>query len=221
MELSHQGAHQLIQYELTWRSNRDLAMEADKGETDAELRHMRCRGTDRNKGNRSRSAPIDFSKVPADACLYCGNKGHGAPDCRIKQTDMKNGTPGKRQKQWPRKPGNGDRNPGGRGDNRYGNRVIRMAEQAQKGGVASRTGVVLARELPNLALNKVVAGLWKRPQLMHRRTLKRACACPVGSLDIVFLSVQRGFRVQLSTAACRDKRKVEQGGGVATHNPPH
>ena len=121
VELSHQGAHQLIQYELTWRNNRDVAMEADKGETDTELRQMRGRGTDRNKGNRSRSAPIDFSKVPADACLYCGNKGHRAADCRGKQTDMKNGMPGKKQKQWPRKPGNGDRYPRGRGDNRYGN----------------------------------------------------------------------------------------------------
>ena len=79
--------------------------------------------------------------------------------------------------------------------------------------MASRTGVELAREIPKLALNKVVAGLWKRPQLKHRRALKRACACPVGSLDIVFLNVQRGFLVQLSTAACRDRRKVEQGGG--------
>ena len=87
-------------------------------------------------------------------------------------------------------------------------------------GVVSRTGVVLARELPNLALNRVVAGLWKRPQLKHRRALKRACACPVGSLDIVFLNVRRGFLVQLSTAACRDKRKVEQGGGGGNPQPP-
>ena len=91
--------------------------------------------------------------------------------------------------------------------------VIRMAKKAQKGGRASRTGDVLARELSNPALNKVVAGLSKRPQLKHRPALKRACAGPVGSLDIVFLSVQRGFLVQLSTAACRDKRKVKQGGG--------
>ena len=107
---------------------------------------------------------------------------------------MKNGTPGKRQKQWPRKPGNGDRNPGGRGDNRYGDGNNKNGKKGAKGGFTSRTGVLLARELPNLALNKVVARLWKRPQRKHRRALKRACACPVGSLDIVFL-------VQLSTAA--------------------
>ena len=76
VELSHQGTHPLIQHELTWRSNRDVAMEADKVETDADLRQMRGRGTERNRGNRTRSAPIDFSKVPADASLYCGNKGH-------------------------------------------------------------------------------------------------------------------------------------------------
>ena len=46
VELSHQGAHQVIQYELSWRSNRDVAMEADKGETDADLRQMRGRGTE-------------------------------------------------------------------------------------------------------------------------------------------------------------------------------
>ena len=109
VELSHMGAHQLIQYELSWRSNRDVAMEVDKGESDADLRQMCGRRTERNKGNRSRPAPIDFSKVPADACLYCGNKGHRAADCRLKQADQKNGTPGKRQKQWSRKPDNGDR----------------------------------------------------------------------------------------------------------------
>ena len=134
VDLSHQGAHQLIRYELTRRSNRDVTMEADKGETDADLWQMRNRGTDRNKGNRSRSAPIDLSKVPADACLYCGDKGHRAADCRIKQTDTKNGTPGKRQKQWARKPGNGDRNPGGRGDNRYGDGSNKNGEKGAKGG---------------------------------------------------------------------------------------
>ena len=79
---------------------------------------------------------------------------------------------------------------------------------------------MLARELTNLALNKVVAGLWKEPQLKHRRALERACVCPVGSLDIAFLSFRRGFLVQLSTVACRDKRIVEQGGRVATNSPP-
>ena len=134
VELSHQGAHQLIQYELTWRSNRDVVIEADKGETDTELRQMRGTGTERIKGNRSGSAPIDFSKVLADACLYCGNKGHRAADCRIKQTDMKNGAPGKMQKQWPRKPGNGDRISAGRGDNRYGNGSNKNGEKGTKGG---------------------------------------------------------------------------------------
>ena len=113
LELSHQGAHQLIQYELCWRSNRDVAMEPDTGESEADLRQMRDRSTERIKGNRSRSAPIDFSKVLTDACLYCGNKGHRAADCRIKQADEKNRTPGKRRKQWPRKPDNGDRKSGG------------------------------------------------------------------------------------------------------------
>ena len=47
VELSNHGAHKLIQYELTPRSNRDVAMEPDKGETDADLRQMRGRGTDR------------------------------------------------------------------------------------------------------------------------------------------------------------------------------
>ena len=70
VDLSHQGAQQLIQYELSWRSNRDVAMEADIGESEADLRQMRGRGTERNKGNRSRSAPIDFSKCPhTPACI--------------------------------------------------------------------------------------------------------------------------------------------------------
>ena len=209
VELSHQGAHRLIQYEyeyeLTWRSNRDVAMEADKGETDADLRQMRGRQTDRNKGNRSRSAPLD--------------KGHRVADCRIKQTNMKNGTQGKREKQRPRKRRNGDRNPGCRGDNRYGDGNNKNGEKGPKGVVASWTGVVLARELSNLAPNKVVAELWKRLQLKHRHSLKRACVCPVGSLDIGFLSVRRGFLVQPSTAACREKMKSGTGGGAATHNP--
>ena len=64
--------------------------------------------------------------------------------------------------------------------------VTRMAKKAHKGGVASRTGIVLARELRNLALNKVVAGSWKRPQLKHRRALKRACACPWGLWTLFF-----------------------------------
>ena len=134
VELSHQGVHQLIQYELTWRRNRDVAREADKGETDADLRQMRGRGTERNKGNRSSSAPIDFSKVPADASLFCGNKRHRAADCRIKQTNMKSGTPGKRQKQWPRKTDNGHRNPGGRGDNRYGDGNNKNGKKGAEGG---------------------------------------------------------------------------------------
>ena len=168
VELSHQGAHQLIQYELSWRSNRDVAMEADKGESEADLRQMRRRGTDRNKGNRSRSAPIDFAKVPADACLYCGNKGHRAADCRIKQADQKNGTPGKRGKQWPRKPDNGDRKSGGGkngsgggSDRRTGGGTDRRQvgggnrqEDKQNGGNGAKKGGQRGR---NYALEKAAA----------------------------------------------------------------
>ena len=70
VELSHQGAHQVIQYELTWRSNRDVDMEADKGETDAELRQMRGRGTDRIRVTDDAQHPLIFPKFPqTPACI--------------------------------------------------------------------------------------------------------------------------------------------------------
>ena len=50
MELSHQGAHQLIQYELSWCTNGDGAMEANEGETDADLRQMCGQGYRVQKG---------------------------------------------------------------------------------------------------------------------------------------------------------------------------
>ena len=121
VDLSHQGAHQLIQYELSWRTNRDAAMEADKDEAEADVRNVRGRQQEKDrKGRRAHSAPIDCSKVPQDACLYCGNKGHRTKDCRIEKTDIANGTPGKRQTQRPTRPsGDGRENAGGgKGDTR-------------------------------------------------------------------------------------------------------
>ena len=64
-----------------------------------------------------------------------------------------------------------------------------------------------------MALNEVVAEPWNRLQLQHRHALTMACLCPLGSLNIYFLSVLREFQVRLSTAVCRKKMKVGPGGG--------
>ena len=145
VELSHQGAHQLIQYELSWRTNRDAAMEADKDEAEADLRNVRGRQQERDrKGRMAHSAPIDFSKVPQDTCLYCGNKGHRAKECRIKKTDIANGTPGKRQKQWPTRPSGDGRQKagGGKGDtcNNGGGRNTGGAGDRDPSGGRRNTG---------------------------------------------------------------------------------
>ena len=97
--------------------------------------------------------------------------------------------------------------------------IMRMAKRAQKGGAVSRIGDGLTRELPNLALNEVVAGPWKRLQLKHRHTLTWAFVCPVGSLDINFLNVRRGLQLRLSTAVYRDRMKVPLGGGWKPKTP--
>ena len=75
------------------------------------------------------------------------------------------------------------------GSHRYGDGKNKNGEKGAKGGVVSRNGGVLTRKLPNLALNKVVAGPCKRLQLKQKHALTRACLCLVGSLDIGFLSV--------------------------------
>ena len=219
VELLHQGAHQ---YELTWRSNRDVAMEADKRETDSDLRQMRGRGTDRNKGNRSRSAPIDFSKVPADACFYCGNKGHRAADCRIKQTDMKNGTPGKRQNQWPRKPGNGDRNPGGRGDNRYGDGSNKNGEKGAKGGGGQQDRRRAGKGTPKCGAKQGCRRAFEEAAAEAQARLEKGVCVSCGFSGHRFsecrkralgAAQQRGLQGQ-------EERGTGGGGGLATRNPP-
>ena len=60
VELAHQVAHWLIQIELTWRSNRDVAMEAEKGETDAGPRHCTRKATQRE------GKPVNRSQVAQD-----------------------------------------------------------------------------------------------------------------------------------------------------------
>ena len=223
VELLHQGVHQLIQYELTWRSNHDVAMAADKGETDADLRQMRCRGTGVQREIRVMGHVqhlLIFPKYPQ------------TPACIAAIKDIQPRTAELSRRIWKTERRVRARN-SGQGELLMAigilvavatigmvMAIIRMAKRAQKGGMVSRNGGVLTRELPNLALNEVVAGPWKRLQLKHRHALTRACVCHVGSLDIGFLSVRRGFLVRLSTTACRDKRTVEQGGGVAANSPP-
>ena len=160
-------------------------MEADRGESEADLRQMRGRGTEQNKGNRSRSAPIDFSEFPADACLYCGNKEQRAADCRIKQADLKNGTSGKRRKQWPRKRDSGDRKTGGGkngsgggSDRRNGGGIDRRQagggnrqEDKQNGGNGAKNGGQRGR---NYALEKAAA----EPKARLDKGLCVSCGAP-------------------------------------------
>ena len=76
VELSHEGAHELVVYEMGWREDRDAVKRAEE----ASLRVLRGQGQ-------------KFQGV----CNYCGIKGHKEGECRKKKEDVAAGTPNKRR----------------------------------------------------------------------------------------------------------------------------
>ena len=75
-ELSHEGAHELVVYEMGLREDRDAVKRAEE----ASLRVLRGQG-----------------QKFQGACNYCGIKGHKEGECRKKKEDVAAGTPNKRR----------------------------------------------------------------------------------------------------------------------------